>query len=71
MLSRQKLYRLLLLALLLAILALPVFAMAVDGPGLAMGAPYSTNVSAEETNEPVAIADNQCNGGSSGSCGGG
>ena len=76
MLSRKNLYRLLLLAVILALLAVPVLSISLDSlvslgnPGAAADNAYSNGVGAESTQGPTAIA-NDCNGGSGGGCGGG
>jgi hypothetical protein len=71
MFSRQKLHRLLLLFLVLALLALPLFAMAVGGTGAMAAESHSTGLEIESTGGGWAFPLGDCNGGSGGSCGGG
>lgn len=70
MFSRRTIQRLLLLFLLLALLAVPVFALTADGPGPASDN-YSTGLEVQNTGGSWAFPYGDCNGGSGGSCGGG
>lgn len=71
MFSRQKLHQLLLLFLVLALLALPLFAIAADGLGSMAAETHSTGLEIESTVGGWAFPLGDCNGGASGSCGGG
>lgn len=70
MFSRQNLRRLLLLFLLLALLALPVFAVTAGNQSLAADS-YSSGPELENIGGNWAFPYGDCNGGSGGNCGGG